>query len=88
MGLACELASLVRPRIAGMLAHGATQYVMAQPAWTYEFLWLDCNTGRRVERSGVKVSAGDRTWPRPAGIGKELAAWVRRGPSTAAGAPR
>jgi hypothetical protein len=52
------------------------------------FLWLDCTTGRRVERSGVKVTAGNQTWPRPAGIGRELAVWVRRGPSAAGGAAR
>jgi len=57
-------------------------------AGTYEFLWLDCTTGRRVERSGVKVTAGNRTWPRPAGIGRELAVWVRRAPSAAGGGAR
>mgnify|MGYP001145233459 CR=1 FL=1 len=41
-------------------------------------------TGDTVEQV-VSVSAGDRSWPRPAGIGKEAALYVRRLPGVVAG---
>ena len=47
-------------------------------AGTYDVTWFDCVTGQTAEQKGVAVAAGDVTWPRPAGIGKELAAYVRR----------
>lgn len=43
----------------------------------YDLTWVDCVTGRTVEQKSVQVPRGDRTWPRPAGVGPELAVWVR-----------
>jgi hypothetical protein len=45
---------------------------------TYDFTWLDCVTGKSVEKRGVKVAAGDRDWSAPPGIGKEAAVYIRR----------
>jgi len=46
-------------------------------AGTYDFTWLDGATGKRVEQRAVQVAAGEQAWP-PAGIGKEVALYVRR----------
>jgi hypothetical protein len=47
-------------------------------AGTYDLTWFDCVSGKRVEQKGVTVAAGEVAWPRPAGIGKEAGAYVRR----------
>ena len=47
-------------------------------AGTYEFTWLDCASGKTVKRTGVRVPAGDASWPRPPGIGSELAVAITR----------
>ena len=44
----------------------------------YEFTWFDVTDGTSVAQVGVKVAAGDQTWSRPAGIGDELAVYIRR----------
>ncbi|MBW2699235.1 MAG: serine hydrolase, partial [Deltaproteobacteria bacterium] len=44
---------------------------------TYDMSWVDCVSGTRVEQTGVALAGGDRTWPTPAGLGGELAVWVR-----------
>ena len=49
-------------------------------AGSYTFRWLDCRTGRSVVRRGVKVAAGEQAWPRPDGIGAELAVHITRAP--------
>jgi hypothetical protein len=47
-------------------------------AGTYSFKWFDCVTGTTVNQTGVSVAAGDQTWPRPSGIGTELAVYVKK----------
>jgi hypothetical protein len=49
-------------------------------AGAYDLTWLDCVSGRRVEQAGVKVAGGEASWRAPAGIGGELAVWVRKAP--------
>jgi len=44
----------------------------------YEFRWLDCITGKEVGQAEVNVRAGDRSWEKPRGIGRELAVYIRR----------
>jgi PKD repeat protein len=48
-----------------------------QPAGTYDLRWLDIASGQSVEQSGLSVGGGTVSWPRPNGIGRELAVWVR-----------
>jgi len=81
------------------LAHGGTDYVLANPAdtfilyaadlagdlgvrdidtGTYDFRWFDAVDGTTVDQSDIAVSAGDRTWAKPAEIGDQLAVWIRR----------
>jgi len=45
---------------------------------TYEFRWFDCITGKEVRRAEVKVKAGDQSWEKPRGIGRELVVYIRR----------
>jgi hypothetical protein len=45
---------------------------------TYEFRWFDCVTGKEVRQAKVKVQAGDQSWKKPSGIGRELAVYIRR----------
>ncbi|MGD9496965.1 MAG: DUF4038 domain-containing protein [Armatimonadota bacterium] len=52
--------------------------VRALPAGRYALTWLDCATGRSVQRRGVRVAGGDATWPAPAAIGAEAALRVER----------
>ncbi|MCI0439991.1 MAG: PKD domain-containing protein, partial [Chloroflexi bacterium] len=47
-------------------------------AGSYDFTWFDATSGATVVQSGVSVSAGDRTWGKPAGIGNELAVYIKR----------
>lgn len=46
-------------------------------AGDYDFTWIDAQTGNTVNELDVSVSAGDQTWPRPSGIGTELAVYIR-----------
>ena len=48
------------------------------PAGEYDFQWLDCATGLEVTQASIAVSAGDRTFPTPGGLGAEVAVSVRR----------
>jgi hypothetical protein len=47
-------------------------------AGSYEFRWFDCATGKQVTQEKVSVSAGNQSWPKPDGIGSELAVYIRR----------
>jgi CubicO group peptidase (beta-lactamase class C family) len=47
-------------------------------AGNYDFHWLDCATGKQVLQSQVTVAAGDQTWSKPAGIGDEVAVYIKR----------
>jgi hypothetical protein len=47
-------------------------------AGNYEFRWFDCATGKQVLQTEVAVVAGDQTWSKPAGIGDEVAVYIRR----------
>jgi hypothetical protein len=46
-------------------------------AGTYLLRWFDTTNGNTVEQV-LGVAAGDRTWPRPAGIGTEVALYIKR----------
>jgi len=46
-------------------------------AGTYDFVWMDCASGRRVEQQAVKVAPGDQSWAPPPGMGKELVLYLR-----------
>ena len=52
--------------------------IKGMAAGTYDFKWVDCATGGVASQTGISVSAGDRTWPKPGGIGTELAVWITR----------
>ena len=43
----------------------------------YSFMWFDPATGASVEESRM-ISAGEHSWPTPAGIGSEVALYVRK----------
>ncbi len=45
---------------------------------TYEFRWFDCVTSKEVRQAEVNVKAGDQSWKKPGGIGRELAVYIRR----------
>ncbi len=45
---------------------------------TYKFQWFDCATGKQVLETKVTVAAGDQTWSKPAGIGNEVAVYIKR----------
>ncbi|MEN6578248.1 MAG: serine hydrolase [Phycisphaerales bacterium] len=47
-------------------------------AGKYSFRWLDCASGKTVVQESAPVAGGDQTWPRPEGIGDELAVYIRR----------
>ena len=47
-------------------------------AGTYTFRWFDPITGRSVVQNDVQVKGGDQTWSRPAGVGHEVAVYIRR----------
>jgi hypothetical protein len=42
----------------------------------YQFHWLDIPSGTTVQQTNVAVTAGDQSWPRPAGIGEEAAVYL------------
>jgi hypothetical protein len=44
---------------------------------TYKLAWFDCATGKGVLQSHT-IAAGDQTWSKPAGIGDEVAVYIRR----------
>jgi hypothetical protein len=47
-------------------------------AGSYDFLWFDCVTGRRVWRHRVEVAAGEQGWDRPGGFGGEVGVHISR----------
>jgi len=44
----------------------------------YDLYWYDIPSGRSVTQPRVSVAAGDQTWPKPPGIGQELALAIKR----------
>jgi hypothetical protein len=48
------------------------------PAGRYDFSWYDIPSGLTVTQLGVSIAAGDQTWPKPPGIGQELAMAIER----------
>lgn len=48
------------------------------PAGRYTFEWFDCVRGKFVSQAVFEVTTGDRTWPKPAVIGSEVAVHIRR----------
>jgi hypothetical protein len=44
---------------------------------TYKLAWFDCGTGKGVLQSQT-VAGGDQTWSKPAGIGNEVAVYIKR----------
>lgn len=48
------------------------------PAGRYSFEWFDCVEGAFVSQRSVSVASGDGSWPRPAGIGGEVAVCITR----------
>ena len=49
-------------------------------AGRYRLRWLDCASGAARDERGVAVSSGDRTFPAPAGLGREIALLIEREP--------
>ncbi len=47
--------------------------VPGSAAGSYDLRWFDCIAGVTVVQSGVQLHAGDNTWPKPPGIGPEVA---------------
>jgi hypothetical protein len=43
---------------------------------TYDLLWFDTVSGTSVRQKGVSVPPGDTTWPKPDGLGGEIALYV------------
>ena len=49
------------------------------PAGRYDLRWLDCEKGRMVTQPGVVTKGGaETTWPKPDGIGHEVAVHIKR----------
>ena len=73
-----------------VLAEPGRRYVVYTPRYArgvglknmqpgeYSFLWFDCISGAIVSRESIDVAAGDRHWPRPEGLGNELAVYIVR----------
>ncbi len=72
---------LARPG-AAYIAYGdaaqASLGLRALAGGTYDLTWLDCVSGQQVEQADQVVGDGDFSWPKPAGFGTEVAAWIRR----------
>jgi hypothetical protein len=48
------------------------------PPGTYDLRWFDPQTGVQVEQPAVRVSSGTPAWAKPAGLGNEVALYVKR----------
>jgi len=48
-------------------------------AGKYDFKWYDVTNGNIIIQRNVNVSIGNQIWQNPAGMGKELAVYIRRG---------
>jgi hypothetical protein len=48
------------------------------PAGEYDLRWFDCVTGQRIEQIGMRLSSGDQSWPKPQGLGGEVALYLKR----------
>jgi hypothetical protein len=64
--------------IAHTYAYSGPMGLKALPAGRYDLLWFDPATGREEHARGVTVAGGDTAWPKPEGIGQEVALHVRR----------
>jgi hypothetical protein len=47
-------------------------------AGLYDFTWYDVKSGHTIIQQNVSVDAGDQSWPKPARIGREMAAYINR----------
>jgi Big-like domain-containing protein len=47
-------------------------------AGEYDLRWFDCVTGQRIEQIGMRLSSGDQSWPKPQGLGGEVALYLKR----------
>jgi hypothetical protein len=47
-------------------------------AGTYNFTWFDPTDGTSIGQQDVDITAGDQTWPKPGGIGSEVAVYIYR----------
>lgn len=45
---------------------------------TYRFRWFDCATGNQVTQENINVAADSQSWPKPDGIGSQLAVYIKR----------
>jgi hypothetical protein len=48
------------------------------PAGSYDITWFDTVSGRSQTQDSVRVEAGEASWTKPAGLGSEIALYVRR----------
>ena len=48
----------------------------------YDLKWYDITNGNTITQTNVSVPAGDQIWPKPLGIGDELAVYIKRSPGT------
>jgi Big-like domain-containing protein len=48
------------------------------PAGEYDLRWFDCVTGQRIEQIGLRLGRGDQSWPKPQGLGSEVALYLKR----------
>ena len=44
----------------------------------YDLLWFDTAGGATVRQWNLGIPRGDATWPKPNGLGSEIALYVRR----------
>jgi hypothetical protein len=71
------LASSRGSYIAYTYACTAPMGVKGLDAGTYDLLWFDTATGATVRQTGISVPPGGTTWPKPDGLGGEIALYVR-----------
>ncbi|MEM7246081.1 MAG: thrombospondin type 3 repeat-containing protein [Acidobacteriota bacterium] len=50
--------------------------ISGMAAGRYDFHWVDCASGERVQQIGMAVGDGDQAWPKPGGFSEEVAVWV------------
>lgn len=47
-------------------------------AGAYNLVWLDCATGKKIVQKNVNVDSGNASWPKPNGLGQEVALYIHR----------
>lgn len=52
--------------------------VKGMTAGTYDLMWFDATNGKTIKQADVAASAGEAGWLKPAGLGKEIALYIRR----------